>query len=208
MTDRIQEITEKIYNEGVVKAKEDADLIIAEARTKADEIVNSAKKMQTELLEEAQKQTTELKRKSEAELQLAARQFISKLKQQITNLVTTSQVNDSVKNVFNDQNFVQEIIQTIIKNWNPQSSDQLDLKVLLPEKKEKELAEFFNLKTRETLGRGVEFKFDSTLETGFKIGPKDGSYILNFSDKDFENYFKSYFKDQTKRLLFDSVDKE
>lgn len=44
MTDKILEITEKIYNEGVIKAKEDAEQIIAEAKSKAHEIIEAAKK--------------------------------------------------------------------------------------------------------------------------------------------------------------------
>ena len=42
MTDKILEITEKIYNDGVIKAKEDAEQLIAEAKNKANQIIESA----------------------------------------------------------------------------------------------------------------------------------------------------------------------
>ena len=204
MTDRIEELTQKIYNEGVVKAKADADQIIAEAKSKAEEIVDSAKKVQAEILEKAKKEADEIKKKTDAEMQLAARQFTSNLKQKISGVVTTSQVGNNVKEAFNDADFVKEIIIKIVSNWNPEKSEGLDLKILLPEKDEKEFTAFFEKKAAETLNKGVEIKFDSKLESGFKIGPKDGSYILSFSDRDFENYFKSYFKEKTKKLLFES----
>ena len=56
MTDRIEEITQKIYNEGITKAKDDADQLIAEAQEKADAIIRSAKKKQEEIIHDAQKQ--------------------------------------------------------------------------------------------------------------------------------------------------------
>lgn len=208
MTDKIQEITEKIYNEGVTKAKNDSDQIIADAKVQAGEIINSAKKEQQVLLDKAQKHADELKQKTNTELQLAGRQFMSKLKQQITQIISTSQVKGQFKNTLSDNDFIKEILLHIVKNWNPQKSEDINLKVLLSEQKEKELMAFFESKARDTLDKGVQIKFDSNINSGFKIGPKDGSYFLSFTDKDFENYFKSYIKDRTKQLLFDSAEKE
>ncbi len=208
MTDKIQEITEKIYNDGVIKAKNDSEQIIADAKAQVNEILNSAKKAQRELLIKAQNQANEIKQKTNTELQLAGRQFISKLKQQITQIISTSQVKGQFKNALSDNDFIKEILLHIVKNWNPQKSEDINLKVLLSEQKEKELMVFFESKAQDTLDKGVEIKFDSNINSGFKIGPKDGSYFLSFSDKDFENYFKSYIKDSTKKLLFDSAEKE
>ena len=204
MTNKILEITEKIYNEGVVKAKLEADKIIAEAKNKADEIIESAKKQELEILEQAKNQSAEYKKNTDSEIQLAARQFISKLKQQISNLITIAQIESSVKEAFNDSEFIKSIILTLIKNWNPQKPEEFKLNILLPEKYEKEFSEFFNTKTINILNRGIEIKFDAKINNGFKIGPKDGSFIISFSDTDFENYFKGYLKDRTKKLLFES----
>lgn len=62
MTDRIEEITQKIYNEGIIKAKDDADQLIAEAKEKADALIRSAKRTQEEIIREAQKQASEEKK--------------------------------------------------------------------------------------------------------------------------------------------------
>jgi V/A-type H+-transporting ATPase subunit E len=208
MTDKIQEITQKIYNEGILKAKDDADKIIAEAKTKAEEIIQSAKKEQVEIINRAQQKADEIKSKTDIEMQLAARKFISKLKQSITKLVTTAQVNNPIKSAFNDSDFVKKMILQIIGNWDSRGSEEINLKLLLPEKDEKEFSAFFAQKASETLDKGIEVKFDPKAENGFKIGPKDGGYLISFSDKDFENLFKAYIKDRTKELLFDSINKE
>ncbi len=202
MTNKIIEITEKIYNEGVVKAKLEADKIIAEAKSKADEIIESAKKQELEILEQAKNQSAEYKKNTDSEIQLAARQFISKLKQQISNLITIAQIESSVEEAFKDSEFIKSIILTLIKNWNPQKPEKFKLNILLPKKDEKEFSEFFNTKTVNILNRGIDINFDDKVNNGFKIGPKDGSFIISFSDTDFENYFKDYIKDRTKKLLF------
>ncbi len=208
MTDRIQEITEKIYNEGIVKAKEDAGQIIFEAKAEAEKIIGDAQKKHEHMIAKAQKLSEEIKKRTESELQLAARQFTSKLKQQITEMITTAQVNIELADAFSDGTFIKEAILTLMKNWNPQSSEPLNLNVLLPEKSVKEINTFFDAKVTNTLNSGVEIKFDPNFDSGFKIGPKDGSYVLSFTDKDFEHFFKGYLRDRTKKLLFDPVDNE
>lgn len=206
MTDKIRELTEKIYNEGVVKAKEDADHIISEAKKEANKILESANKQKAEIIKKANKETQENKKNINSEIQLATLQFTSNLKQQITNSITTRQIQNPIKESFQDINFVKKIILTTVQNWNPQKSEELDLKILLPEEDKNEFTDFLNNKTVESLNKGVKIEFDSKTKNGFKIGPQNGNYIISFEGKDFENYFKKYFRQSTKKLLFDSVD--
>lgn len=203
MTKKILELTQKIYNEGVEKAKKEAKLIIANAKKEADNITNAAKNREKEISEQAQKQADEHKKNADSEIRLAARQFISNLKQQITGLITTAQVEVPVKDAFKDETFVKNIILIIIKNWNPQKPEELNIRLLLPQKDEKEFTEFFNNKAKELLNAGLEINFEPNIKSGFKIGPKDGSYYISFTDKDFENYFKNYLKERTKKMIFD-----
>ena len=203
MTKKILELTEKIYNEGIEKAKKEADVIIANAKREADNIINASKNKEKEIAEQAQKQANELKKNADSEIRLAARKFISNLKQQITGLITTAQVEVPIKDAFKDKEFVKNIILTIIKNWNPQKPEELDINLLLPQKEEKEFTDFFNNKAKELLDSGLEINFEPNIKSGFKIGPKDGSYYISFTDKDFENYFINYLKDRTKKMIFD-----
>ncbi len=201
MTDRIKEITQKIYNEGVVKAKEDARTIISEASSKAAEIVNEAKRQEADIIRKAQENAEEIKKKTEVELQLAARQFISALKQKTTQLITTQQVENQIKEAFNDQAFIKEMILTAVKNWK--QDDDANLLVLLPEKNRKELAAFFDTKAMEAMNKSVEVRFDPQIASGFRISPKNGAYFISFTDTDFINYFKHYLRERTQHLLFD-----
>jgi len=206
MTNKILELTEKIYNEGVVKAKFYGDQIIADAKEEAGRIIQLAKEQEAEILEEARLKAAELKKNTNSEIQLAARQFMSKLKQQIANVISVAQVEPPVKEAFSDVEFVKKIILILVKNWNPQKPEEIKLNVLLPEKDKKEFLKLVETKAISTLNQEVEFQFDSKTTNGFKIGPRDGSYVLSFSDKDFENYFKEHIKTRTKNLLFNQSD--
>jgi len=204
MTDRIEEITQKIYNEGVVKAKEDARIIISEAKTKAEEILNEAKKQAAEIVKKAQDDSEEIQKKTETELQLSARQFISTIKQQITELITAKQVEDQVRKAYADRDFIKKLILTTLQNWKRDSDE--DLRILLPEKYKSEIDTFLDTSALEAMDKSVEVGFDSQIDSGFRIGPANGGYIISFTDKDFINYFKHYTKDRTRKLLFGSTE--
>jgi len=203
MTKKILELTEKIYNEGVEKAKKEAELIIVNAKKEADNIIATAKHKEEEIVETAKKQAAEIKKNSDTEIRLAARQFVSELKQQIAGLIVTEQTESSVKQAFEDDSFVKNMILTIIENWNPQKPEELDINLLLPAKEEKMFMDFFMQKAKKTLESGLEINFKPNMQSGFRIGPKDGSYHISFTDKDFENYFKDYLKPKTKKMLFE-----
>lgn len=207
MTNKVQELTEKIYNEGINKARLDAEKIIAEAKTEADKIVQDAHKQREELLNKTEKEITEIKKHSNSEMQLAARQFLSHVKQRITNIITSAQVAAPVNGAFNDSEFLKKLILILVENWASQNEKQEELRLLLSKKQEDKLSAFFKSKAFSALNNDLEIKWDEKIKNGFIIGPKDGRYIIRFSNTDFENYFKKYFKEKTKILLFGKQEK-
>lgn len=202
MTNKIQEITEKIYNEGVVKAKSDAEQIVAKATNEAAELIKTAKRQRLEIIEQAKTEAAEMKEKAGAEMQLAARQFISHLKQQVEKLIVAEQIGPSLTESFNDTEWVKNIIMELVRNWNPQNPGEPDLQIIIPETEKNKWFNFLNDKALKILEQGVEIQLDAKMKNGFRIEPKDGSYFIRFSDEDFENYFKGYFKENTRNLLF------
>jgi V/A-type H+-transporting ATPase subunit E len=41
------------------------------------------------------------------------------------------------------------------------------------------------------------------MKSGFKVGPADGSYVISFTDEDFNNFFKAYLRPKSTELLFE-----
>ncbi len=53
--DKIQELTSKLYSEGVEKGQAEADKIIADAKAQYDTIIGNAKKEAEQIMQTAQK---------------------------------------------------------------------------------------------------------------------------------------------------------
>ncbi|MFO7922610.1 MAG: hypothetical protein R6U58_02850 [Bacteroidales bacterium] len=202
MENKLQKLTEKIYAEGVDKANKEAEDIIAKAKTEAENIEKQSKKEASKIIEKAEKEAEELKKNVNSEVKLSARQAINTIKQQITELITAKSTGEKVKEAFKDKEFIQRIIESAIKNWNPKETKTIDVEVILPEKDRKELNEYFTKKQKSLLDAGLEIQFDDSMDSGFKIGPKDGSYQISFTDDDFQNFFINYLRPRTKELLY------
>ncbi|MCF8302057.1 MAG: V-type ATP synthase subunit E [Bacteroidales bacterium] len=202
MENKLQELTEKIYSEGVSKANEEAKQIKQKAEKEAEEIKNQAQKEADEIVNKAKKEAEEIKKNLDSELRLSANQAVTALKQKITDLITAKVIDEPVEKVFKDKDFVQEIIETAIKNWDPSKTGQLNVAVMLPKEDENKLGKYFTAKENEYMQKGLEVKFDQRMKSGFKIGPKDGSFKISFTDQDFENFFKAYLRPRTNQLLY------
>jgi len=202
MQTKLQELTEKIYKEGVEKAQAEADKLLAEAHQKAQDIINQTKRQAEKIMQDADKNASLLKKNSINELQLAGRQSISDLKQKVVGLLERETLSTHTKSAFADQQFVQELILAVVQNWKPNESDTVDLQLLLPKSKENEFQSFLKQKVQAYFDKGLQVTWSERMKNGFKIGPKDGGYLVSFSDEDFDNFFISYLRPMLVELLF------
>ncbi|MCF8335820.1 MAG: peptidylprolyl isomerase [Bacteroidales bacterium] len=208
MESKLQELTNKLYNEGVEKANEEANKIIEDAKKEADKIKNDAQKEADEIVSNAKRESEDLKKNAKSEINLAAKQTLREVKKQITEMITMGAIKEPVKESMNDTQFIKEIIETLVKNWNAQSNEPVDLTVTIPENKQKELQDYLENKAAQQLNAGIKVEISDRMKGGFSIGPADGSYKISFSEADFENFFKSYLRPRTVEMLFKEKGKE
>lgn len=200
MQNKLQELTEKIYQEGVEKGNAEAQQIIEKAKSDAAEIIAKSKKEAESILEEARKKAADIKSNAESELRLTGKQAVIALKQKITDTINGDIIKSSIKNSF-DKDFTQKIIEITLSNW-AKSGQSMDLTLLLPENDEKNFTDFFKKEAKQYLDKGITLKYDSSLKSGFQIGPKDGSYKVSFTDEDFINFFKHFLRPKLAEMLF------
>ena len=201
MQNKLQELTEKIYQEGVQKAKDEAERIRADAQKQADEILNDARKKAEDIENKASLRSEEIKRNMEAEMKLASNQAISALKQQVSEMITLGILKPSVSEVFSDEKFLQKLIETVVGGWL--KSGQMNMNIILPDKDKEEMEKYFKNSLRAELNKGLKIEYDNQMSSGFKIAPEDKSYLISFSDTDFINFFKTFLRPKTIQLLFD-----
>ncbi len=207
MESKLQELTQKLYNEGVEKANEEANKILEDAKKEAEKIKSAAQKEADEIVSNAKKESEDLKKNAKSEIDMAATQTLREVKQQISGLITKKVIQEPTKQAMKDQEFIKKIIETVIKNWNPQSGEAVNLSVTLPQDMQKELEDYFETKVAKELNAGIKVDVSERMKGGFSIGPADGSYKISFSEEDFENFFKGYFRPKTKNMLFGQNEK-
>jgi len=201
MQTKLQELTEKIYSEGVEKAKLEADAIIKAAQEKAKAIEQEALSKADSIVAEAESKAESLKLHIESELKMSIGQAVAALKKTIANTVCMKAIQPSVKELFGDKEFLKGLIGNLIKGFAEKGT--MDLLLILPEKDRQELETYYKNQLASELNKGLELSFSDGVRSGFKIGPADGSYIISFSDTDFTNFFKDYLRPKTKEILFD-----
>ena len=88
MENKIQELTDKIYREGVEKGNEEARRLIANAQEEAKKIVEDAHKEAESIIASSRKSADELTENTKSELKLFAGQAVNALKSEIATMVT------------------------------------------------------------------------------------------------------------------------
>lgn len=199
MEQKLQSLLEKIQQEGVDKGQEVANSLINDAEQKAEDIVTAAQRRAEEIRKQAEQDAEELKRNVTSELKLSAEQTVEALQQRITELITAKATTAPTQAAFSDKAFLKGVIQSLIEQW--QQDGQGAALHLSPER-EKELFDFFSARAQESLKEGLVVKPAPSLAEGFRIGPANGSYVVSFTEEDFQAFFADFLRPRTKKLLY------
>lgn len=201
MSQKLQELTQKLYQEGVEKARLEAEKILEEAEQSKQEMLAQAKKEAEDLIENGKREAEKLVAKGESELKLAAKQSVSALRQKTVDLLAHAVLGEGISSALGDREFLKGLIQTLVSKWSSEAQS-LDLKLILSKERKDELEEYLKKELADQLSKGLEVEFEERMKTGFQVVAKDGSFMLSFSDQDFEAFFQSFVKDNIRSVLF------
>ena len=200
MQNKLQELTDKLYNEGLAKGKQEGEEILAKAKVQAEEIVAKAKAEAAAIVSAANKEAEDLKTKVQGDLKMAASQSVAATKQDIETLVVAKMTETEVKKALTSAEFVKEVILAVAKGFN--TEEPTDLELVLPESLKAELEPFVKNEMTKVLNAGVQATFTKKVAGGFTIGPKDGGYFISFTEETFNALISEYLRPATKKILF------
>ena len=200
MQNKLQELRDKLYNEGLSKGKQEGEELLAKAKVQADDIVAKAKAEAAAIVAAAHKEAEDLKTQVQGDLKMAAAQSVAATKKDIETLVISKMTEGEVKNALTSAEFVKEVILAVAKAFN--TGDPTDLEVVLPETLKKDLETFVTSELTKVLKGGVQASFSKKIAGGFTIGPKDGGYFISFTDETFNALISEYLRPATKKILF------
>ena len=200
MQNKLQELTDKLYNEGLSKGKQEGEELLAKAKVQAEDIITKAQAEAERILAAAQKQAEEIKTKTASDVKMAATQSIAATKKDIETLIVGKMTGEAVKKALSSADFIKELIQAVAAKFTTEGP--VDLNLVLPESLKNDLEPFATKELAKILGAGVEASFSKKVAGGFQIGPKDGGYFVSFTEETFNQLISEYLRPATKKLLF------
>ncbi|MBR1570645.1 MAG: hypothetical protein IJ651_07950 [Bacteroidales bacterium] len=198
--DKLQELTEKLYNQGLSKGKEEGEAILEKAKADAAAMLKKAEEDAAAIMEKARKDAEDYRIKVEGDVKMAATQALQSTRAGIENLIIAKAVDKPVAEALSSEEYVKGIITAVAQRFSSQESQ--DIALVLPENLRKGLEPFIQGELAKTLGKGVEATFSKKMAGGFKIGPKDGSYFISLTDESFKELVGEYLRPATKKILF------
>ena len=200
MDNKLQELTDKLYREGLSRGKEEGEALLAKAEEKASGIIDTAQKKAKEIILNAEKEAAAFRTKVEGDVKMAAIQSIQTTRKSIEDQLLGGLLSGQVKSALSSSDFVKEMIMAVARNFNPEES--VDFEAVLPENLKKEMEPFLGGEMAKIIGNGLNVRFSKDIEGGLNIGPKDGSYFISLTDKAFEDLIREYLRPAARKVLF------
>ena len=196
MENKIQELTDKIYREGVAKGNEEAQRLVGNAREEAAKILEDARKEAEAIVAAARKTATETAENTQSEIKLFAGQAVNALKTEVASLLTNQVVTDAVKGFVADKDYLNKFIVSLASQWAANED------IVISTADAEGLKKYFAANAKALLDKGVKVEQVNGNKTLFSISPADGSYKVSFGEEEFENYFKDFLRPQLVEMLF------
>mgnify|MGYP002516303284 CR=1 FL=1 len=200
MSNKLQELTDRLYNEGLSKGKEEGELLLSKAHSEADSIIAEARKKAEDIIRDAEDKASQLKEKAESDIRMASEQALISTRKDIENLLIDALCSEKITKSLTDEDFLKEIILAVAEKFSAQQSEEISL--VLPESLAGKLEPWVATELRKALGKEISVSFSKKIKGGFNIGPKDGSWYISMTDESFRSLISEYLRPVTKKLLF------
>lgn len=194
--EKINELTNKIYQEGVEKGKAAADALISQAKSEAQSIIEQAQREAERLLAEAQKEAEELNTRTKAELKMYATQAVDALKGEVATSISDNILKQGVKQTAENKDFLGQFLVALASQWDAQQP------MVVSSEKAEELKAYCATHARHLLDGGLSFNKVNGADVLFSIAPADGAYRIDFGQEEFMNFLKAFVRPQLMDLLF------
>lgn len=200
MQNKLQELTDKLYNEGLSKGKQEGEEILAKANEQAAQIIADAQKQAEKILSDAEKKAEDLQNKVESDVRRASNQTLASTRNDIENLLVCKMTEANVSKALSSADYIKDIIKAVAEKFTTEGAE--DLNLILPAKLQKDLEPFIKKELSSILKVEINASFSKKINGGFRIGPADGSYFISLTDETFNELISEYLRPATKKILF------
>ncbi|MCX7788785.1 MAG: V-type ATP synthase subunit E [Spirochaetes bacterium] len=174
---QLKELIETIKKDGIASAEAKAAQIIAEAERQAEGIREKAQREAERILQEAKREIARTEQASRDALVQAGRDLLLGLERRIVQLfegVLRTATQEAIK----EEGLVQ-ILTALVTAWVEKNTPEVE--VLLSPKDYQKLEKGLQARLAKELKKGVVIKPSPSVESGFRVGEKDGSAYYDFT---------------------------
>ena len=179
MAEDVQGLLEKIHNDGIAKAEQEKEAILAAAKQEAAGIVAAAKAEAETLARNAQAEAEASSRKAAETIRQAARDTVLALKTDLLarlNAVVKTCVGESMT-----PEVMEQIILKMAESYG-KTSDGDTLEILLPKKDQEQTEAYLKSRLLAELKTNPEIRFTTDFNSGLQIAFRGSEVYFDFSD--------------------------
>ena len=198
---QLQDLVEKIKQDGVASAERQAADIIDEAEKRAKALIADAEKEAEAVLKKAELESERFTEASEAAVKQACRNTLIAFREGVTGALDALIKTETAAAY--DSEVLKALIPEAVKSWI--KAGESDISVILSPADAKKLEDSLLAAFKKNVENGIEVKSDAQLAGGFRIGIKDGSAYYDFSAEAVADLFSAYISSRAARLLKDAV---
>ena len=199
--DKLQQLTDRLYEEGLSKGRQEAEKMLSEASAKAAKTIEDAKRQAEEIIEEAQKKADDILSKAASDVKTASRDALAATKQDIQNAVLAEIADAPAAKALKDEKFVADLIAKVAGGFSEASADDALVAAVSPAMQEK-VEEYVKGAVQASLKAGIKVQPSKKIRAGFTIGPSKGGWFVDFTDEAFNELIREYMRPATKKILF------
>lgn len=197
MAEDINQLIEKIQQEGIQAAEEKAKEIQSQAKKDAGQIIEKAKNEAQIIILEAEDKIKRLEEASKTSLSQAGRNLLISLRKEI---------NDSLGKVLIltvRQSLQAQELSKILHSLISESVKQNKSSIVISVSKEdsEKLEKTFLSGLKEEIKKGITLKGSEDISAGFLISYDAGKSHFDFTDEALADYIRGYLKPELAKLL-------
>jgi len=194
---QLQELLDKIKNEGVKAAEPESARIREEAEKRSREILHRAEQEAAAIVAKAREEAARFEQTSPEAVKQAARNAILGVRQGVVGIFDAMLARET-REALSGPNLA-EVIVALVKAWP--GKEIPSLQALLPPADLEKLEKGLKSRLQEEMKKGFELKPLPALEAGFRIALKDGSAYYNFTDQGIAQILAEYLNPRLAGLM-------
>ena len=204
MSQQVQELIEKIKNEGSEQAQIEAIEVETQAQREAKRIVDDANKQAKQKLAEAEEEIKKFKESAQTALKQASRDTLLTLRKHIQGMLSLI-IREGVQDSLSAEKLA-HVIEAAINTFMEKGTANTDVHVVVSEKDLETLKHGFLAKLQKALkNKTIRLQSSEDMSGGFTISFDGGKSSFDFSDASLTDYLSSFLNERVAKLLKDSI---